>query len=108
MEKCRNDIYKEWLGMFLFLFGRMVVSKAGHDKGKVYVIQKTDSEYIYLMDGIYRTFEKPKKKNIKHVQPIYYVDENLQTKIDNKQNIINEDIKHAIKIYYKKTSNCKV
>ncbi len=87
--------------MFEFLFGHMVISKSGHDKGKVFVILKSDSEYIYLMDGIYRTLEKPKKKNKKHVQPIYYVDENLQYKIDNKKSIINEDIKRAIKIYYK-------
>lgn len=93
--------------MFEFLFGHMVISKAGHDKGKVFVILKSHSEYIYLMDGIYRTLDKPKKKNIKHVQPIYYVDENLQNKIDNKQTIINEDIKRAIKIYYKTISNCK-
>lgn len=93
--------------MFEFLFGRMVVSKSGHDKGKAFVIQKADSEYIYLMDGIARTLEKPKKKSIKHVQTVYYVDESLQDKIDNNQTIINEDIKRAIKIYYKTISNFK-
>ncbi len=88
--------------MFELKFGRMVISKAGHDKGKIFVILRSDSEYVYLMDGIYRTLEKPKKKKIKHVQPIYYVDENLSSKIENNQPIINEEIKRAIKMYQKK------
>ena len=88
--------------MFEFKFGRMVISKAGHDKGKIFVILRSDSEYVYLMDGIYRTLEKPKKKKLKHVQPIYYMDENLILNINNNQPIINEEIKRAIKMYQKK------
>ena len=37
-------------------------SLAGHDRGKLYIIIRTDPEYVWLVDGIYRTLENPKKK----------------------------------------------
>ena len=84
-------------------FGTLVISKSGHDKDKLFIILKSDSEYIYLMDGISRTLDNPKKKNKKHVQIIDFVSNSLQEKIIAKKSIINEDIKYAIKSYYKLT-----
>ena len=53
-----------------FETGMLARSKAGHDKGHVYVIWKTDDTYVYLIDGNIRTIDKPKKKKKKHVQII--------------------------------------
>ncbi|MBQ8803256.1 MAG: RNA-binding protein [Tyzzerella sp.] len=50
--------------------GMLARSKAGHDKGHVYVILSTDETYVYLIDGQIRTMDKPKKKKKKHVQII--------------------------------------
>ncbi len=50
--------------------GMLAKSKAGHDKGKVYVIYELDETYVYLVDGTVRTRENPKKKKQKHVQII--------------------------------------
>ena len=50
--------------------GMLARSKAGHDKGHVYVIFSVDEAYVYLVDGIIRTIGKPKKKKKKHVQVI--------------------------------------
>lgn len=50
--------------------GMLAKSKAGHDKGHVYVIVKADETYVYLADGTIRTIEAPKKKKQKHVQLI--------------------------------------
>lgn len=50
--------------------GMLARSKAGHDAGKVYVILGAEGAYVYLADGRIRTVEKPKKKKIKHIQPI--------------------------------------
>lgn len=90
--------------MLLYEFGSIAVSRAGHDKGEVFVILKSDSEYVYLMDGKNRTFEKPKKKNIKHVQCVHYTDKNLLKKHVGQEKIIDEDVKRAIKLY--KTEKC--
>lgn len=50
--------------------GMLARSKAGHDKGKVYVIYELDETDVYLVDGKIRTKENPKKKKKKHVQII--------------------------------------
>lgn len=50
--------------------GMLAKSKAGHDKGHVYVISGVDESYVYLIDGSIRTIGKPKKKKKKHVQII--------------------------------------
>ena len=50
--------------------GMLARSKAGHDKGQLYVIYDVDETYVYLVDGRIRTIDKPKKKKRKHVQII--------------------------------------
>ena len=50
--------------------GLLVKSKAGHDKGQIFVIADLDESYIYLTDGKNRPLDKLKKKKIKHVQLI--------------------------------------
>lgn len=48
--------------------GMFARSLAGHDKGKLYVIVKTEDPYVYLADGRLRTLDRPKKKKLIHVQ----------------------------------------
>ena len=80
--------------------GKFAKSKAGHDKLKVYVIIKEEEEYVYLADGIYKTMGKPKKKSKKHIQIITKgQDANLTKKLLNKEQVSDEEIKRAIKIY---------
>ena len=50
--------------------GMLAKSKAGHDKGKIYVIYDVDETYVYLVDGKIRVLENPKRKKRKHVQVI--------------------------------------
>ena len=52
------------------MVGILAMSKAGHDKGTLYVIIREEGEYVYLADGRIRTADRPKKKNKKHVQMI--------------------------------------
>ena len=48
--------------------GMLARSKAGHDKGHVYIIMKEEAAYVYLVDGSLRPIEKPKKKKKKQEQ----------------------------------------
>ncbi len=50
--------------------GMLAKSKAGHDKGHIYVIYKIEEAYVYLIDGRIRRMDNPKKKKKKHVQVI--------------------------------------
>ena len=83
------------------MIGKFATSKAGHDKTKLYIIINEDFEYVYLVDGDLKPLDKPKKKSKKHIQIINKVDEIIQNKLDTKQIIYNEDIKRAIKLYWR-------
>ena len=86
------------------MIGKFAVSKAGHDKDKLYVIVGADERYVYLADGRYKIATAPKKKAIKHIQIINAtVEEELLQKIVNKTSHIDDAIKYAIKqsLYFK-------
>ena len=51
--------------------GKLALSKAGHDKDKLYLIIKEEQDTVYLADGRKRGLLKPKKKNRRHIQVIY-------------------------------------
>lgn len=49
--------------------GRLAFSRAGHDKGKLYLIVRQEGERVWLADGRTRSVQDPKEKNRKHIQP---------------------------------------
>ena len=51
--------------------GKLALSKAGHDKDKLYLIVNEEQDTVYLADGRKRGLLKPKKKNRRHIQVIY-------------------------------------
>lgn len=59
-----------------FEIGRIVISRAGHDKGSPMVIcQQVNETRVFVVDGKMRTFERPKLKNIHHLQKTnYFID----------------------------------
>lgn len=79
--------------------GCFAVSKAGHDLHHIYIIIKSDDEYVYLVDGRIRTLLNPKKKRRKHIQIINIVNQTFSGKLESNQSLMNEDIKRAIKLY---------
>ncbi len=85
-----------------FQFGMLAYSKAGHDKGNLYVIMKADHEYVYLVDGIHKKLSNPKKKKIKHIQIINEIPESMKECISSGKKVTDEDIKRSIKIFLKK------
>ena len=62
--------------------GYFASSKAGHDKGTVYMILESDDVYVYLSDGKLRPTDKLKKKKLKHVQLIKQKDSDLADVIE--------------------------
>ncbi len=82
-----------------FTIGGYVVSSAGHDIDKIYVIIHMDNEYVYLVDGRIRTLDRPKKKKKNHVKMFNQSNQVLADKIITKS-VKNEEIKRAIKMLY--------
>lgn len=42
--------------------GQVVKSKAGRDKGKLFIVLNVEDPYAYIADGSLRKVEKPKKR----------------------------------------------
>ena len=80
--------------------GMFARSKAGHDKDKLYIILKTEGEYVYLTDGNLRPLSKPKRKNQKHIQPICRIPEGWDP-----DKIKDDDVKRAIRLQEKEDEN---
>lgn len=82
------------------MIGQLATSKAGHDKGELYVIVGREGDFVYLSDGRLKSPDKPKKKRLKHIQPVNAsVDEALSGKLQNGEKVYPEEIKFAIKKY---------
>lgn len=75
--------------------GMLAWSRAGHDKDKLYVIVKTEGEYVYLSDGRLKPVEHPKKKKIRHIQIVRQIPEELLGL--NIETIKNEEIRKVIR-----------
>ena len=51
--------------------GQFVLSIAGRDKGKIFVVTEIiDENYVMIADGMLRSINKPKKKKLKHLRTI--------------------------------------
>ncbi len=74
-------------------------SKAGHDKGKHYVVVYEEPEYLYLADGISRTAEAPKKKNRKHAQIINRIPAQILEVFTSWDPPSDTEIRRALKLY---------
>lgn len=83
-----------------YIFARLIISKSGHDKGRIYIIIDSDEDYVYLADGRLRKLSNLKKKNKKHVQLTNYISDELIEKKE-KNLLIDEDVKRIIKLYNK-------
>lgn len=51
--------------------GDIVVSKAGHDKGKAFIVIATvGAEFVLIVDGKSRKLESPKLKKSRHLRVV--------------------------------------
>ena len=46
----------------------IVLSIAGHDRGKLFCVLKTEGDFVWLVDGKGRKLDAPKRKRRKHVR----------------------------------------
>jgi large subunit ribosomal protein L14e len=83
--------------------GSVVISKGGRDKGRYFIVVKADDGFAYLVDGVMRKLEKPKKKNIKHIALTCDRLENIAGKLTEGKKVFDGEIKSALRIYNQKT-----
>ena len=86
--------------------GFLASSKAGHDKDKIYVIIRVDTEYVWLADGRIKTVSNPKKKRKKHIQIIkYFNNEEMQSDLLAGREVSDLEIVMVLKKYKKQQMN---
>ena len=83
--------------------GMMARSKAGHDKGCLYLILRVEDEYVYLTDGRRRPMAKPKKKKYRHIQIIKLMPENW-----NSEAVSDDYIRRALREYETESAQPKI
>lgn len=79
------------------LLGRVVLAKAGRDKGKLFVVVgQLDQEYVLIANGTNRSIDKPKKKKLKHVdiRPNYL--DNIREKLLKRQKVLDAEIRKSL------------
>ena len=50
--------------------GTVVRSSAGRDKGKLLAVMQSEENRVFVCDGKERPIDRPKSKNIRHVESI--------------------------------------
>lgn len=83
---------EEWIGS-------LIKSAAGHDKGKIFFIIEEMGEYVYLVDGKYKTLECPKKKKKKHVEIFAPEGGSIGERLRKNQKVTDEEIKYFIRCF---------
>lgn len=48
--------------------GSVVKALAGRDCGRYFVIVETQGRFVMIADGVTRKLQKPKRKNIRHLE----------------------------------------
>ena len=79
------------------LLGRVVLAKAGRDKGKTFiVVGQLDHEYVLIANGTNRSVDKPKKKKLKHIElkPNYL--DNIREKLLKGQKVLDAEIRKSL------------
>ena len=50
--------------------GSVVLSAAGRDKDRCFIVTDTDGDYVFIADGRLRCIGKSKRKKKKHLKPL--------------------------------------
>lgn len=84
--------------------GDIVISKAGRDKGRHFIIiERADENHVFIADGDIRRVEKPKKKKLKHLQIVKKLSSNeseiqtIKDKINKSQEVTNAEIRKCLR-----------
>lgn len=77
--------------------GQVVKSKAGRDKGRVFLVLKIiDDKHVLIVNGDLRKLDNPKQKKVKHLDVYNTVVPELKYKLDNKIKLNNAFIRKIL------------
>lgn len=85
--------------------GQIVKSKAGRDKGRIFLIHSVlDEQYVLVCDGDLRKLQSPKKKKVKHLVIYNTVFTEFAEKLQKNKNLDDAYIRRLLEPYNKSVS----
>lgn len=78
--------------------GQAVRSLAGRDRGRLYLVVGFSPPYILVADGRDRGATKPKKKNVRHVGVLKFIDEGVAALITGGRKVTDREIRAALNV----------
>lgn len=85
-----------------FCAGDIVISKAGRDKDKHFVVLAViDEQYVAVADGDLRRVDNPKRKKWKHLENTGNASALVKSKLDAGVRVTNPDLKKELAEYRK-------
>ncbi|NJD02137.1 MAG: RNA-binding protein [Ruminiclostridium sp.] len=86
--------------------GRIVVSKAGRDAGRRFlVIKVVDEQFVQISDGDLRRVEKPKRKKVKHLEQTGEIAGTIEEKLKSNARITNSEVRKALAMHKGNSEN---
>ena len=76
--------------------GRMVLSKAGRDAGRRFVVLQTDDTFAFVADGDLRKVEKLKKKKHRHLRALPEISTEIAEAVRAGKTPTNADIRRCV------------
>lgn len=79
-----------------FNVGDIVLSKAGRDSQRHYVVVASEDNFVFICDGDLHKTDKPKKKKVKHIAATGSTSEYVSDKIAEGVKVTNTELRRAI------------
>lgn len=80
--------------------GRIVVSTAGRDKDRYFIVlSRVDENYCLIADGDVRKVDMPKKKKMKHLRVTNFFLESVKEKLETNQTVTNSMLRKNLKLF---------
>jgi len=77
--------------------GQIVRILQGREAGQfAVVIENIDNRFVYLADGDKRKYDRPKKKNVRHIEVTDYISEDVQSSLLNTGRVTNGKLRFTI------------
>jgi ribosomal protein L14E/L6E/L27E len=82
------------------VIGCVCTSRAGHDKGRAFLIVGVfDDNHVLLSDGETRKLSRPKKKKLSHLHIEPQKTDEIAKKFAESKEVLDADVRNALKLF---------
>ena len=74
----------------------VVLSTAGHDRGKLFYVMEADDLYLMLVNGKDRTMDKPKRKKRKHTKKVLRSETRVAEKLRSGDKVLSSELRRDL------------